>query len=281
MKPFSQRSIQVLVIILICAGVIALALGGYLRPVIGAVSSPVVGVQRWISLRYVAIYDFLTSPRDVTSLRTENSQLKDEVAQLQTQIITLQQQLSDTQVLYALLNFARAQPQNQYVAASVIGRDPSPFMHYVIIDHGSDDGLKHGMPVVTEQGLVGRIDAVTAGAARVELITDPASVVNVHLQSVDRDAELIGSLTGDISLDMVSQDINLQSGEIVLTSSLGGLYPANILIGQVTSVRKQENALFQTAVVQPAVNFTTLSAVLVITNFQPVDTTTLIPTPEQ
>jgi len=229
----------------------------------------------------VAIYDFLTSPRDVASLRTENSQLTDEVAQLQTQIITLQQQLSDTQVLYALLNFARAQPQNQYVAASVIGRDPSPFVHYVIIDHGSDDGLKHGMPVVTEQGLVGRIDAVTAEAARVELITDTDSVVNVHLQSVDRDAELIGSLTGDISLDMVSQDINLQPGEIVLTSSLGGLYPSNILIGQVTSVRKQENALFQTAVVQPAVNFTTLSAALVITNFQPVDTTTLVPTPEQ
>ena len=224
---------------------------------------------------------FSLSPRDVASLRTENSQLTDEVAQLQTQIITLQQQLSDTQVLYALLNFARAQPQNQYVAASVIGRDPSPFVHYVIIDHGSDDGLKHGMPVVTEQGLVGRIDAVTAEAARVELITDTDSVVNVHLQSVDRDAELIGSLTGDISLDMVSQDINLQPGEIVLTSSLGGLYPSNILIGQVTSVRKQENALFQTAVVQPAVNFTTLSAVLVITNFQPVDTTTLVPTPEQ
>lgn len=281
MKPFSQRNIQVLVIVLICAGILALALAGYLRPVLGAMSAPIVSAQRWISLRYVAIYDFLTSPRDVASLRTENSQLKDEVAQLQTQIITLQQQLSDTQVLYALLNFARAQPENQYVAASVIGRDPSPFVHYVIIDHGSDDGLKHGMPVVTEQGLVGRIDAVTAEAARVELITDAESVVNVHLQSVDRDAELIGSLTGDISLDMVSQDINLQSGEIVLTSSLGGLYPANILIGQVTSVRKQENALFQTAVVQPAVNFTTLSAVLVIINFQPVDTTTLVPTPEQ
>ncbi|HTX79748.1 MAG TPA: rod shape-determining protein MreC, partial [Longilinea sp.] len=240
MKPFSQRNIQVLVIVLICAGILALALAGYLRPVLGAMSTPIVSAQRWISLRYVAIYDFLTSPRDVASLRTENSQLKDEVAQLQTQIITLQQQLSDTQVLYALLNFARAQPENQYVAASVIGRDPSPFVHYVIIDHGSDDGLKHGMPVVTEQGLVGRIDAVTAEAARVELITDAESVVNVHLQSVDRDAELIGSLTGDISLDMVSQDINLQSGEIVLTSSLGGLYPANILIGQVTSVRKQE-----------------------------------------
>jgi len=281
MKPFSQRNIQILVIVLICTGIIALALAGYLRPVFGAVSSPIVSVQRWISLRYVAIYDFLTSPRDVASLRSENAQLSNEVAQLQTQIITLQQQLSDTQVLYALLNFARAQPQNQYVAASVIGRDPSPFVHYVIIDHGSDDGLKHGMPVVTEQGLVGRIDAVTAQAARVELITDTSSVVNVHLQSVNRDAELIGSLTGDISLDMVSQDIDLEPGEIVLTSSLGGLYPSNILIGQVTSVRKQENALFQTAVVQPAVNFTTLSAVLVITNFQPVDTTTLVPTPEQ
>ncbi len=79
-----------------------------------------------------------------------------------------------------MLEFARTQPENVYIAGSIIGRDPSPFLHYVIIDHGSDYGLRHGMPVVTQQGLVGRIDAVTAGAARVQLITSPDSTVNVR-----------------------------------------------------------------------------------------------------
>ncbi len=176
-----------------------------------------------------------------------------------------------------MLDFARARPENQYIASTIIGRDPSPFLHYIIIDHGSDDGLRHGMPVVTNQGLVGTIDAVTAKAARVLLINDPGAVVNIYLQSTQVQAQLSGSLTSEISLDMVPQDVEIPSGELILTSGLGGDYPQDIIVGQITSVRKRENDLFQTAVVSPAVDFSKLSAVLVIINFTPVDITPLLP----
>jgi rod shape-determining protein MreC len=167
------------------------------------------------------------------------------------------------------------------VASSVIGVDPSPFLHYIIIDHGSDDGIRHGMPVVTQQGLVGRVDAVTARASRVQLITDASSVINVRMQSLEREAQISGSITGDITLEMVPQDIVLNTGEILLTSGLGGDYPANILIGQVVSVHKTENELFQSASVQPVVDYSTLRAVLVITNFKAIDISLLQPTPSQ
>ena len=81
--------------------------------------------------------------------------------ELQAEIIDLKQQLSETRVLSALVDFARVHPDNRTMAASVIGRDPSPFAKYVIINRGSDEGVRRGMPVVTAQGLVGRIDAVT------------------------------------------------------------------------------------------------------------------------
>jgi len=58
----------------------------------------------------------------------------------------------------------------------------------LIIDHGSDDGIKRGMPVVTEQGLVGRVDAVTATAARVQLINDAGSIVNIRLDTAKVEA---------------------------------------------------------------------------------------------
>ena len=144
---------------------------------------PFVSAQRWLSERFMAVYDFFTLPRDVTELLQRNAQLENEVSNLQSQVIQLQEQLRETEVLYSLLDFARARPQDQYIAAAVIGKDPSPFLHYVIIDHGSDDGIQYGMPVVTQQGLVGRVDAVTASAARVQLITDPGSMVNVRLQN--------------------------------------------------------------------------------------------------
>jgi rod shape-determining protein MreC len=272
---------QTIVLLVVVAGIILLALSGYLNPVLKVALSPFVSIQGWLSSRYMAFVDFLTVPRDVASLRQRNVELENQVSQLQTQIIQLQQQLREAQVLYALLDFARARPENEYIAAAVIGRDPNPFIQYVIIDKGSDDGIRHGMPVVTQQGLVGRIDAVTSGASRVQLIVDVNSTVNVRLQSSQANAILSGSLTGDLSLQMVPQDVVVQPGEVVLTSGLGGNYPQDVLVGQVVTVRKSETDLFQTASVQPAVNFSNLRAVLVVKNFQPVNIVPLVPTPAQ
>jgi rod shape-determining protein MreC len=161
----------------------------------------------------------------------------------------------------------------------VIGRDPSPFLHYVIINIGSNDGILRGMPVVTDQGLVGRVDAVIADAARVQLITDAASDVNVRLQNAEKDASLVGSVTGDVTLDMIPQDISIEEGDLVLTSGLGGGYPPDLIVGQVVNIRSRDFDLFKQATVQPVVDFNRLEIVLVIVNFKPVDITPLLPAP--
>ena len=278
MKSTSARTWQTIAIVLIIVGIFILALSGYLAPALEGALDPLVSVQQWLSSRYLAVVEFLTVPRDVASLRQRNAELEEQNAQLETQIIDLQSQLREAEVLYALLDFARSRPENVYKAAAVIGRDPSPFLHYVIIDRGSDDGLRYGMPVVTAQGLVGRIAAVTSSASRVQLITDPGSIVNVRLKTGQSEVQLVGSITGDLTLEMVPQDIVLEAGDLVLTSGIGGTFPADILIGQVISTRKIETDIFQTASVQSAVDFTNLRAVLVITNFRPVEITPLLPT---
>jgi rod shape-determining protein MreC len=278
MKKFSPSFWQTAVLVLIVSGVLILALGGYLTPILRVVLDPFVSIQQWLSSRYLAVVEFVTVPRDVAALRQRNAELENKTASLETQIVQLQQQLREAQVLYALLDFARTRPQNEYVAGAVIGRDPVPFLRYIQIDKGSDDGLRRGMPVVTQQGLVGRVDALTAGAARVQLITDPGAVVNVRLQSTQTDVLLVGSVTGELSLEMIPQDITVKPGDLVLTSGLGGSYPPDIVIGQVVSVRKRETDLFQTATVQAAANMANLRAILVITNFHPVDIQPLEPT---
>ena len=281
MKSVSPRTLRNIVIVLFIVGLLLLSLGGVLRPILGIVMDPFVASQRWLSERIMAVYDFFTLPRDVTELLQSNSQLENEVSNLQSQVIQLQEQLREAEVLYSLLDFARARPQDQYIAAAVIGRDPSPFLHYVIIDHGSDDGIQYGMPVVTQQGLVGRVDAVTASASRVQLITDPNSRVNVRLQNQNEGAQVEGSITGDVTLGMVSQNITLNPGDILLTSGLGGNYPTDILVGQVVNVEETENELFKTASVQPVIDFAALRAILVITNFKTINIQPLIPIPSQ
>lgn len=271
MRKGSFKNWQPVVIGLAITGIIIFAISGLLGKILGKATSPLVDAQSWLSTRVQAVEDFLTVPRDVTFLQEENSNLKNEISQLQAEILILKQQVSETEILYALLDFARTRPENKYIAASVIGRDPSPFLNYVIIDHGSDDGIFKGMPVVTQQGLVGRIDAVTATAARIQLINDPNSIVNVRLENAKIEAEVNGSVSGDLTLEMVNLDANLKEGDLVVTSGLGGMYPADILIGQVLSPSKPENSLFLQASIQPVVDFSNLRAVLVITNFKPVD----------
>jgi len=277
MKFLNAKNIQTIVIVLVVGGLLFLALSGYLTPVFNLTLNPLISFQSWLSVRYLSARDFLTTPRDITQLREQNAVLESQVTQLQTQLIQMEERLGEAQVCFALLDFARTNPQYEYIAATVIGREISPFLQYIIIDKGTNDGIRYGMPVVTQQGLVGRVDAVIAAAARIKLITDSTSVVNVRLQSAETEAQLHGSLTGDVSLDMIPLDESVEPGDVVLTSGLGGNYPPNIFIGQVLSVQHRENALFQTASVQPIVDFNSINAVLVVVNFESVDISPLIP----
>jgi len=91
------------------------------------------------------------------------------------------------------------------------------------------------------------------------------------------EAQIRGSITGEITLEMVPQDAEVQIGDVLLTSGLGGNYPPNIFVGQVLSMQSQKNSLFQTGSVQSIVDFSSLSAVLVITNFEAIDISPLVP----
>ena len=279
MKTNSHQSIQLIVILLVALGLIGLALSGYLTPISRILVNPVVSAQTWLAKRYQAIQSVITQPEDINSLRKKNLVLEAENSRLQGQIIELQQQVTEAQLLSTLVDYERRHVDNQYSAASVIARDISPFMHYVIIDRGSDDGLRKGMPVITQQGLVGNIASVTAGAARVQLINDPGSSINSMIQQSGVEGVVNGKITGEIELNMVSKSATIQPGELVLTSGLGGNYPANIVIGQVITIRSDAYALFQSASIQPSVDFSQLDIVLIITNFQSEDISPLVPVP--
>jgi len=279
MRNLFSRTLQTTIIFLVVGGVLALALGGYFSTASNVFTGSLINLQSWFSSRFVAVQDFLTAPRDIASLRQRNAELEADVSALQAQVIQLQQQVGETDILAALVDFSRARSENSYKAAAVIGLDPSPFLHYVIINRGSNDGILRGMPVVTDQGLVGRVDSVIADAARVQLITDAASNVNVRLQNAETEASLVGSVTGDVTLDLIPQDVAIEVGDLVLTSGLGGGYPPDLIVGQVVNIRSRDFDLFQQATVQTVVDFNRLPIVLVIVNFKPVDISPLIPAP--
>ena len=110
-----------------------------------------------------------------------------------------------------------------------------------------------------------------ATSSRVLLVTDPSSAVSARLQTTRAQGSVVGLLTGNLRMIMIPLDADVQEGDIVITSGLGGNFPPDIPIGQVTSKRQFEFELNQTAEVLSLVDFDTLEFVLVITSFQPVD----------
>lgn len=270
MNRTTSQGLFAAAIILLAVAVLILNLAGFLKPVQDAFLRPIGGLQSWISVRFSAARDFFTQPRDVAALQTRIVELESEVASLQQEIIGLREQSTEAEILSALLNYARAQPESRYQATNVIGRDPSPFLRSILIDQGSDSGISRGMPVVTNLGLVGRVEEVFPTASRVQLITDPESAVNVRMQNSRADGVLSARVNGELFVDLIDQDAELTEQELVLTSGLGSGYPADIPIGQIISIRKRDYELFQQAVVQSAVDFDNLEIVLIITNFRPI-----------
>ncbi len=276
MTRLSSKTLLASALILLSAALFVLNLGGYLGSARQVVVRPLAGAQQWVSQRYYAARDFLTAPREASALQARIDELEGQNAVLQDQIIALQEQAAESEILRALLNFARTSPESRYLAVSVIGLDPSPFVRSISIGAGSDRGLAYGMPVVSESGLVGRIVEVNATSSRVQLITDPQSAVNVRLQDSRAEGLVIAQPNSELQVDLISHEAQVSPGELVLTSGLGGVFPPDIPVGHIVSVRTRDFELFQRAVLQPIVDFENLEIVLIITNFQPVDQ---VPTP--
>jgi rod shape-determining protein MreC len=251
-------------------GLVLLGQAGFLAPVQDLALRALSGVQHSISTAFFNVRDFLTAPRNLQELIQTNSQLEERVSQLEAEVVTLREQASEVDALRALLGAARQQPENRYLAAEVIGRDTSPFLHYLILNQGSDAGVRRGMPVVNEKGLVGRITEVSASASKLQLITDPSSVINARIQESRAEGVIIGQTTGELQMIYISQDITVTVGETVVTSGLGGSFPSEILIGRVVSVHRRDYELYQTAIIEPRSDFSRLEMALIITNFEPV-----------
>ncbi len=204
-------------------------------------------------------------------LQERNAELEEALALFQAELVELREIASDYQRLAELIDYVSSVQNQETVAAEVIGFDQNSLLRTIVINRGTRDGIARGMPVVTRQGLVGRVINVFATSSRVLLVIDPSSAVSARLQTTRAQGSVVGLLTGNLRMIMIPLDAEVQEGDLAITSGLGGNFPPDIPIGQVTSKRQFEFELNQTAEILSLVDFATLEFVLVITSFQPVD----------
>lgn len=270
----SWRSNRVLYFVILMMLAVGLVIGsslGILGPLEGIVSIPLNFLSGGFNRVSQSISGFVTDVSEIQTLRERNANLEAALANFQSELVELRELSSDYQRLTELLDYTNTAENQVFVTADVIGLDQIGGLRTITINRGARDGLSVGLPVVTKQGLVGRIMEVTANASRVQLIIDQGSAVSARLQNSRTDGSIIGLASGNLRMTYIHLNATVQEGELVITSGLGGTFPADIVVGQVTSVRSRQFELFQEAEVRSLVNFDTLEFVLVITSFQPVD----------
>lgn len=268
----SNRPLFLAVSLMICIGLIVLSTLGVLGPFESAVSIPFNVISGLFNRAALSFTGGISDLTELQNLRQRNADLEEALASFQAELVELREVASDYQRLADLLDYTTRVTNQEYIAADVIGSaDPNALLRTIIINRGVRDGITVGMPVVTRQGLVGRVREVSANASQVLLVTDQSSAVSARLQTTRVEGSVIGQLSGNLRLTFVPLGEGIQEGDLVITSGLGGNFPPDIVIGQVTSIRQFEFELYQEAEVRSLNNFDTLEFVLVITNFQPVD----------
>jgi len=153
--------------------------------------------------------------------------------------------------------------------ASVIGVDSSAWFRTVLLDRGERDGVKRGMAVVTPQGVVGHVVAASSHAAKVLLLIDNSSAVDVTVERSRARGIVEGERENFCALKYVVHGDDVQVGDRLVSSGMGGFFPKGLPVGNVTEISPEKHGLFQRAIVQPSVDFNKLEEVFVILELSP------------
>jgi rod shape-determining protein MreC len=234
----------------------------YLQVVMMAGATPL----QWVASHSVSSVKYIwTGYFDLRGAKRENDWLKAHNSQLETQIIELREKVKLFDQLQAL-NQSPAISSYQRISAMVIGRDADQWFNTVVIDRGSLSGIKKDQPVVTADGLVGRVIYVTLISSRVLLITDERHGAGAMVAQT-ADSHLFGALKGKdralCELRLLAAPGKLENGEQVITSGQDQLYPKGLLIGRIRNLN-DSGAIPQSVDVEPAASLQKLETVAVL-----------------
>lgn len=215
------------------------------------------GAVNWIA-------DFGENYDTLTGFRAENERLRRRIQNLEVERQKLLEAEATNRQLKQLLDFRSHLPAGA-LTASIIANSAASWFQSCQIDKGSADGVRKGMAVVTPLGVVGQVVAVTPRAAKVLLLTDPNSGIDVLVQRTRSRGIVSGSLENGTVLKYMKRSEDVQEGDRLITSGMDGVFPKGLMVGTVIKVRKQHLGLFQFVEVLPAVQTARTENVLVVT----------------
>jgi rod shape-determining protein MreC len=196
-------------------------------------------------------------------LRKQNNDLAARLASLEVDKSQMNELQHENKTLKSELGFLDKNQNTQLLPARIIGRDPDTFLDHIIVDRGSDDGVKVGQAVVSGDILVGQVKNVSSNHSEVTLITSKDSLILAMLQTSRANGLLIGGISG-LVLQNISQDVQYNSGEYVITSGLDGELKPGILIGTAKAIQSSSSDLYKNITVEPLADLSKLELVFIM-----------------
>lgn len=207
--------------------------------------------------------NFLSSVSEIGTLRQENINLKEEIFSLRQENSNLSEVKNENQLLRKEIEVKDPNQNFNLLKANIIGREPSTFFESYTVDQGEESGVKVGQAVIYRDTLVGRVTVVTGGSAQIMLVVSSRSIIQAEL-SESRTLGIVRGGNQGLSLDNIPQDVTFKSGEMVITSGLGGDFPKGIIIGQTSKITSPQSEIFQTFSLTTPLDFNRIEAVFII-----------------
>jgi len=274
--PWLAWALLILALVLIVLGE-----SGALGPAEGFLSLVASPIERAVSAVVRGVGSIAGGTREAVDLQQRVGALEGENEALIQENFRLREYQAENVELRRQLNFLQENPTYGSIGADVVeqgctmfpcgdvvGQDTNPYLRFVIVSVGSQDGVSVGMPVVTGgAAMIGRIARTSPNLSYVQLINDPASSVAAMVQQTRVMGVVEGTEEGELLMTNILPDEEVVEGETIITSSIGGLLPRGLILGQIEAIAYLESDLFQRAVIRPAVDFRRIETVLVITDF--------------
>lgn len=207
--------------------------------------------------------NFFINITHVNQILKQNRNLINENLELQSQLNSLKEVTYENEILKKELNFSQVQNKaTQLVPVAIIGRT-SGYLKSVVVDKGNDNGLVKGQAVVSQGFLVGIVNSVTENSAEVTLVTDYKSLVPAVLQDSRGTGLLRGGL-GGLIIEDIPLNIEIKTGENIVTSGLGGQVPSGISVGKAQGIISKPGEIFQKVSVDSPIDFSRLEVLFVV-----------------
>ena len=276
MGEFRNRiRVLVLVVVLVAAALVtmvsdrrAMREGGRELPGwAGGILDLAVPVQKMVALPVDLVRDSWRHYVDLVGVSEQSDRLRRRIAELEDDNLQLREALVASGRLERIAKM-REQYEIPMLPAELVGVDVSPWFRSVLLDKGRADGVRSGMPVISERALAGLVTGTSQDAARTMLLLDRQSAVDGTVQR-SRARGIVRGVGDLLAFEFVARGSDVRAGDVVITSGLDGVFPKGLLIGQVREVSDAGSRLLATAVVEPAVDFGRLEQVFVMLHRAP------------